>query len=140
MALVSNKNRPPGLDAALPLSQNNSDLFYQLLRTIKSNIRQNLKMLLYTSPGERIMIPDYGVGIKRFLFEQAPEYFIDEAIRRQVEKYLPEVVILSLNISRSEKLAKKTGATNNLSIELIYEISGYNVRDALIVVDSLTEI
>ena len=97
-------------------------------------------MLLYTSPGERIMIPNYGVGLKRFLFEQSPEYLIDDRIRQQVSIYLPEITITSLNISRDNALAIKTGATNNLSVELIYVINGTNVRDSLIVVDELTKV
>lgn len=140
MSLVSSKNSSIGFDAALPLVQDSNDFFYELNRTIKDNIQQNLKMLLYTSPGERIMIPDYGVGIKRFLFEQSPDYFIDEKIREQVSIYLPQVNIISLNISQNNSLAIKSGASNNLAIELIYEISGYNIRDSLVIVDDLTAV
>ena len=69
MALTSSKNKTFGYDAVIPLNQDTSDLFYELHKTLKSKIQQNLRMLLYTSPGERIMIPNYGVGLKRFLFE-----------------------------------------------------------------------
>ena len=36
---------------------------------IKEIIKQNFKMVIMTNPGERIMIPDFGVGIRRYLFE-----------------------------------------------------------------------
>ena len=29
-------------------------------------IKQNLKMLILTNPGERVMDPEFGVGIKQF--------------------------------------------------------------------------
>tara|TARA_Y100000114_G_scaffold146717_1_gene157711 strand:- start:11049 stop:11471 length:423 start_codon:yes stop_codon:yes gene_type:complete len=140
VALTSSKNKTFGYDAVIPLNQDTSDLFYELHKTLKSKVQQNLRMLLYTSPGERIMIPNYGVGLKRFLFEQSPEYLIDDRIRQQVSIYLPEITITSLNISRDNALAIKTGATNNLSVELIYVINGTNVRDSLIVVDELTKV
>jgi phage baseplate assembly protein W len=41
---------------------------YHLISDIRTNIKQNLKMLVLTSPGERVMDPNFGVGIKRFLF------------------------------------------------------------------------
>ena len=36
---------------------------------IEKMIKQNLKMILLTHPGERIMVPDFGVGLPRFIFE-----------------------------------------------------------------------
>ena len=69
------------------------------------------------------MAPEYGVGIRRFLFEQYPDYRIDERIREQVRRYLPQVSIISLNISRDDaRMQAKTGQSNSLSVELIYEI------------------
>ncbi len=57
-----------GIGPKLPLikDQNNG---FALTRTIKENIKQSLKMLILTNPGERIMLPEYGVGLRRFLFE-----------------------------------------------------------------------
>ena len=67
---------PIGFDAALPLTKDNDDEFYTLTKTIKENTRQKVKMLMLTAPGERIMLPEYGVGLRRFLFENTPEFDI----------------------------------------------------------------
>ena len=83
-----------GLDAKLPLTEDRTDLFYGLTKTIKENTIQKIKMLLLTAPGERIMIPDYGVGLRNFLFENTPEFSIREKITRQVATYLPEIQIV----------------------------------------------
>lgn len=139
MALVSGKNQTIGIDAVIPLEQDSTGLFYNLHKTVKTNIQQNLKMLLYTSPGERVMLPNYGVGLKRYLFEQSPDFYIDEKIREQIALYVPEVSIVSLTISRNSLVGIKTGASNNLSVELIYEINGYSIRDSLVLVDNLTD-
>lgn len=34
-----------------------------------ANIRESVKMILLTEPGERIMLPDFGGGITSFLYE-----------------------------------------------------------------------
>lgn len=138
--MATNINSVIGIDARLPLRQGNEDLFYDMISTLKENIQQNLKMLLYTSPGERVMAPNYGVGIKRFLFEQFPDIEIDSRIREQVARYLPEISIISLSVSRdNRRIQIKSGHPNSLAIELIYEINQYNLRDSLIIVDTLTE-
>tara|TARA_Y100001937_G_C7113404_1_gene328929 strand:- start:67 stop:483 length:417 start_codon:yes stop_codon:yes gene_type:complete len=131
------RNMTNGIDAALPLQEDNVDLFYKLHKNLKDNIKQNLKMLLYTAPGERIMVPEYGVGLRNFLFEQSPEDDIKEAIFEQVAIYVPQVEILSLEVSRAEdREIAKVGQSNTLTINLVYEINGFNVRDSIIAVDS----
>ena len=52
----------------LPLELDDGDGFV-MLKKIKNLIRQNLKMILLTDPGERVMEPSFGVGMKRFLFQ-----------------------------------------------------------------------
>ena len=56
------------LSVKLPLERDPSDGF-QMNKSFKHMIRQNFKMLLLTSPGERVMEPDFGVGLKKYLFE-----------------------------------------------------------------------
>ena len=40
-----------------------------LTKTMMEVIKQNFKNLVLTNPGERVMLTDFGVGIRRFLFE-----------------------------------------------------------------------
>ena len=42
---------------------------YEMLTDLISVFKQNLKTLILTNPGERVMDPSYGVGIRKFLFE-----------------------------------------------------------------------
>ena len=58
----------PNYSPTLPLTIDELD-GYKMNKNIKDVIRQNFKMLILTSPGERIMLPDFGAGIRRFLFE-----------------------------------------------------------------------
>lgn len=65
---------------------------YSSNTTIKEVVKQNIKNLMLTSPGERIMIPDFGVGIRNFLFEQNSidtVSVIRSRIEDQVRSYMP---------------------------------------------------
>ena len=42
----------------------------KMLKTINEVAKQNFRMLLLTEPGERVWDANYGIGLKRFLFEQ----------------------------------------------------------------------
>ena len=56
------------LGIELPLVRDIAD-GYKTLKSFRELIKQNLKMLLLTNKGERVMIPEYGIGMNRFLFE-----------------------------------------------------------------------
>ena len=85
-----------GLSVALPLVM--SEVFGPYTRNMTFNAlaKQNLKMLLLTNPGERIMDINFGAGIPQYLFEnQTPETYsaISGRIHQQVEIYLPYIQI-----------------------------------------------
>lgn len=52
----------------LPLEVDSDGKFIKISNST-ANVKQKLRMIILTSPGEKLMNPDFGVGIKRFLFE-----------------------------------------------------------------------
>ena len=58
-----------GITLKLPVALDELDGL-KLVKNFPELIEQNLKNLLLTMPGERIMDPTFGVGISTFLFEQ----------------------------------------------------------------------
>ena len=79
----------------LPLSFGDSP-DYQNIAAIKELVKQNLKNLCLTIPGERLMDSDFGVGLKTFLFEQnlGTTYGdISAKIEEQVNIYMPFVEV-----------------------------------------------
>ena len=52
----------------LPLSRGDS-FDYEYIRDVTQLVKQNLKNILLTIPGERAMDPDFGVGVSTYLFE-----------------------------------------------------------------------
>ena len=60
-----------GLSVRLPLRQDEVDGLYQMNKTLVELVKQDFRMLMLTEPGERILLPEYGVGLLQWLFEPA---------------------------------------------------------------------
>lgn len=111
----------------LPLTLDSGD-GYTSIKKLKTLIKQNFKMLILTNPGERVMNPDFGVGIRQFLFEnfESDVYArIDTRIREQTSIYLPVVSIESIQFG--------TGGIddNSLGLRIEYRIPDIAARDLL---------
>lgn len=90
-----------GIAPRLPLSWSSSDGHYHLTKTFAENTQQNFKNLVLTSPGEKIMDPDFGVGIRRFLFEQREDIVpeLTSRIYEQAAIYMPYIDIIDIEMS-----------------------------------------
>lgn len=83
-------------------------------------IKQNLKMLLLTRPGEYVMDPDFGVGVQNYLFYQEGSDIISQLssrINQQVQKYMPYVGITNLQFNTDELV------DNKLSLRIDFLVS-----------------
>lgn len=112
--------------AALPLTDDPND-GYVMIKTIETLAKQNLKMLLYTEPSERVFDSNFGVGIKRFLFEQNLQITYDDIkqrINNQVRTYLPYITIQKINFYNSFEGRQVEEETNNLKIEILFSVQG----------------
>tara|TARA_R110002020_G_scaffold127845_1_gene286634 strand:+ start:1019 stop:1417 length:399 start_codon:yes stop_codon:yes gene_type:complete len=128
---------PIGLDASLPLQKNNEASFYKLNKTIRENIKQKVKMLFLTAPGERIMVPHYGIGLSSYLFENDPEVEIIEQVQEQVSLYLKDISIVSLEVKKGDmKSFSRSGQKNTLSVNFTYLITGVDLVDSLTLVET----
>ena len=116
----------PSIGLSLPITYNSNDGF-TMIKNLHHMIRQNLKMLILTNPGERVMEPTYGVGLSRFLFSNYSENIeatIRTRIQEQVEMYLPVIAIQ--NIFFENKME-----TNTILITLKYVVPGLGIDDLL---------
>ena len=120
------------ISVQLPLQIDAQD-GYLMNKTMHQAVRQNLKMLILTSPGERVMDPNFGVGLRRFLFEMANEYVYEDiraAIQRQIEVYMPFVKIKNIAIKApQEGLFESSGVP--IAVQLLYQIDGLSTQDIL---------
>ena len=125
-----------GLAVALPLYIDSIDGAYGLHKNLEKVVTQNLKMIILASPGERVMVPEFGVGIRRYLFDQntpGTQATIDGLIRRQVATYLPYVVIDELSVSSPPIVGLNANEKDQtrLNIYIRYRVPGANVASDL---------
>ncbi len=106
---------------------------YEMLEDLRSVVKQNFKMLILTTPGERIMIPAFGVGIYKLLWEPyGPdlENKIRTAINEQAKKYLPYLEIKSIQFGQEPEAVRNLNV-NSLSIAIEYYVKSLNFADVL---------
>jgi len=123
-----------GLTPKLPLARSSEDGAYQLIKTYKVLVKQNFKNLILTSPGERIMDPHFGVGIRNFLFENDGESLYSEIstrIENQVKKYMPFIIVIGISFVTPEMAGARGMDNNFLSMIIEYTIGPLDVIDSL---------
>jgi len=122
-----------GFSPKLPLTHSDDDGYYTLIKTVKDMASQNLKMLVLTNPGERIMDSEFGVGIRTFLFENnTPSTY--EAIRvrilEQTKEYLNYIDIREVAFNNNSE-SETQFETNTINLKIVYRIKGYDIKDIL---------
>ena len=119
----------PGLAPLTPLSLGGS-YGYTLVNDIPALVKQNLKMLLLTAPGERMMDPNFGVGLRNYLFEQKSESVyadITSNIGQQVSTYMPFVNLVDVLI---EDLRDESSISeNSVTLRVVYSIPAIETQD-----------
>tara|TARA_R110002020_G_scaffold281534_5_gene497284 strand:- start:61546 stop:62046 length:501 start_codon:yes stop_codon:yes gene_type:complete len=86
-----------------------------------SLIRNNLRQLLLTEKGSRVMLPDYGLDLKRYLFEPLDEttfFLIRRDILQTISRYFSIARPLSLKVFSDDRDTEN----NRLYIELTLQL------------------
>ena len=93
---------PKGFGLKTPLNRDESIGLFAATTNMIENTKQNLKCLILTNPGERVMDPDFGVGIRQYLFENYEPTVVGDIkmrIGQQCSKYLHYVQITNVDVS-----------------------------------------
>ena len=67
------------------------------------NVRECIRVILLTDPGERLMLHDFGAGLRRFLAqpnEPSTHRLIEEAIRQSLGRWEPRVDVDDVIVER----------------------------------------
>ena len=110
----------------LPFARSRTGLF-GLTETTLEQAGHNIKNLLLTSKGERVMQPDFGSDLRSLLFEQEDENLninIKEAIQEAMSTWLPYISISSVDITQDEK--KLNQMKVDIDFSLNYEPDRFN--------------
>ena len=97
----------------------NQDGYFKTTKTTIESIKNNIKLLLKTQRGERVMQPNLGLNIRRFLFEQITEdtqIQIENDIVDTFNTWLPFVDLREINIDLSEQ------DQNKINIKIVFNI------------------
>lgn len=94
-----------GFGPKLPLKLG-TEQGYVLISDLKTLSKQNFLMLLLTNPGERIMDNNFGVGVRRLLFENNSPVLrqkFEQRLTSQVQEYAPYISIQNIDYSNSNE-------------------------------------
>lgn len=67
-----------------------------------NQIKSDLLILLLTNPGERVMLPDFGTPLKKFLFEQNDTILIEQVrqtIINSIDRWEPRITVNQLEVT-----------------------------------------
>jgi uncharacterized protein len=117
-----------GLTPKIPLSLDEQDGAYLLIKDYRRLVSQNFRNLLLTAPGERVMDTQFGVGIRNFLFDNAGSDLnnrIENKIREQISIYMPFIQLQGIDFNESPEYG------NLLSMSIYYYVGPLNLSDNL---------
>ncbi len=93
----------------------------------KDSIKNNLINYLLTNPGERILNPTFGAGLREYIFTQIESNnfeYIKEDIQNKIDDNFPDVRIDSIEVFETEN-------ENTIKILIDYNIPNTSVNDTL---------
>lgn len=96
----------------------------------EEDIRDSLIILLHTNPGERIMQPEYGCGIKRMVFERIGETekkLLHDLIDRAILFYEPRITLHTVDI-----ITGRHDSEAMVDIKIEYTVRTTNTRSNLV--------
>lgn len=120
-----------GVSVKLPLQIDANDGAFLLNKTVVDAVKQNFKMLILTEEGEKVMDPNFGVGIKSYLFENftfQTAQIIKSKIEQKTSTYLPFIKISNIDVNTTDPDAIDA---NELNIAIQYSIEPLNILDKL---------
>jgi len=98
--------------------------------TTAESIKSNLINYFLTNPGERPGNPEFGGGLRRFIFTQISTENIDyliEDIQGKLSTEFPNIILKDLNVNGG---AENTD-NNNVTVEIFYSVANTGISDDL---------
>ena len=94
-------------------------------------VKNNLINYFLTNPGERPGNPEFGGGLRRFIFEQIASNtleFLQEDIQAKISREFPQVTLKELKVLQSTYDID----SNIITVEVYYFINNTGIEDELI--------
>jgi hypothetical protein len=110
-----------GVGLAFPPAPDSNGAF--AMAAYEEDIRQSLQVILATNPGERVMRPEFGAGLRDFVFEPADLSLlqrIETRVREALIDFEPRVDVVEVDTSIDPV------AGNTVYISITYRIRASN--------------
>lgn len=91
--------------------------------TLEESVRQSIKIILQTRPGERLMRPGYGAGLERYLHEPntlTTRRQIRDLITSSLERWEPRILLDRVDVWEVE------ARPDTVRIEIVYRLRRNN--------------
>tara|TARA_B100000424_G_C22934702_1_gene497316 strand:- start:394 stop:792 length:399 start_codon:yes stop_codon:yes gene_type:complete len=121
-----------GYSPKLPLKEAESGAVFGLNESLREAIQQNVKMLVLTSPGERIMDVNFGAGLRRFFFRPMTEATFSEiatVLREQFTAYMPFLKFSGVQFATKEE--DQSLDYNQVRVKVFYIIPAIGQSDSV---------
>lgn len=100
----------------------------------EANVHESIRIILSTEPGERLRLPAFGAGLRRFLFEPntlATHTLIKQAIGEALKRWEPRIQLESVEVTADSQDTESAIAT------LTYRMVATQVQERLSVAVSV---
>jgi len=121
---INPKDLNPQQAIGLNLPLNGEAIFIPNYQT-KDTIKYNLINYLLTNPGERVLNPEFGVGIREYIFSQIENEnlsFLKEDLQEKINLNFNNIELQDLQVTSNKD-------QNQINILLKYNILGTNNED-----------
>lgn len=96
--------------------------------SLEESVRQSIKIILQTRPGERLMRPGYGGGLEHFLHEPnalTTRRQIRDLIRASLERWEPRLLLDRVDVWEVDELP------DTVRIEIVYRLRRTNAAQQM---------
>jgi phage baseplate assembly protein W len=115
-----------------PFGDSLTGKYLNLSETPSDEIRNNLIHLLLTRKGSRYFLPDFGTRLYEYIFEplDGPTFAdVESEIRDSVEKYIPGIQILNIEIKDASEGEENKGTFINSQGEREFTVQGIGEKE-----------
>jgi phage baseplate assembly protein W len=75
-------------------------------------LKNNLEQLILTEKGERVMFPQFGMSLRKFVFEQLTEELfieIQQEVTNAIASFMPNLTVIKLSITEANTVNVEGG-------------------------------
>lgn len=94
------------INISFPFEEDVKGKFLKMEKESKRAIKADLLHLLLTQKRQRLYLPEFGVNLRQYLFEQN-DGVVHKAIQREIEtaiqEFIPNLTIIEITVNRSDR-------------------------------------